>query len=285
MDGTDDVLSTHGVRIPRLVYGTAWKRERTAALVHTALGLGCRGIDTACQPRHYDEAGVGAAVAAARAAGLAREALYLQTKFTPVAGQDPARIPYDPAAPLAVQVAESFRVSQRQLQVPWVDCLLLHSALPDRGELAAAWQAMEAIFDAGGARQLGISNCYSLEYLEALCAAVRVRPAVVQNRFHAATGYDRGIRAYCRLNGICYQSFWTLTANAHLLADPLVAGLAARHGRTPAQVLFRYLTQQGVVPLTGTTSPEHMREDLAIFAFALADTELAALTALLGPPP
>jgi diketogulonate reductase-like aldo/keto reductase len=140
---------------------------------------------------------------------------------------------------------------------------------------------MERVFDNGGARQLGISNCYSLAYLETLHRAMRVKPAVVQNRFHAETDYDRGIRAFCRSQGIIYQSFWTLTANPHLLAHGDVKLLASQYGRTPAQVLFRYLTQNGVVPLTGTTSEAHMREDLQIFDFELTQDELDRVTALL----
>ncbi|MFX8680966.1 hypothetical protein ABTM69_20165, partial [Acinetobacter baumannii] len=84
--------------MPGILYGTAWTKERTAALVTQALQLGFRGIDTACQPRHYHEPGVGDAVAAFLDAGGRREDLYLQTKFTPLGGQDPQRIPYDPQA-------------------------------------------------------------------------------------------------------------------------------------------------------------------------------------------
>lgn len=276
------VVSTYGVQSPRVIYGTAWKQAQTEPLVVEALRQGFRGIDTAGQPRHYDEAGVGRAVAAGLGGDLAREGLYLQTKFTPVAGHDPARIPYDPQAPVGEQVAQSFEASLSNLGTRYVDCLVLHSPLRDPGDMAEAWQAMEALFDGGGARQLGISNCYDPEYLAELHRAARVKPAVVQNRFHAQTGYDRGIRAFCAEQGVIYQSFWTLTANPHLLAHDEILALASRHERTPAQVLFRYLTQEGVVPLTGTTSPEHMREDLAIFEFSLSGDERRAVTALLS---
>ena len=102
----------------------------------------------------------------------------------------------------------------------------------------------------------------------------------MQNRFTEATGYDREIRAFCKSNEITYQSFWTLTANPHVLAHPVVTSLASRYARTPAQILFRYLTQIDVVPLTGTRSEAHMCEDLAIFEFELANAERAALDAL-----
>jgi diketogulonate reductase-like aldo/keto reductase len=280
------VTSTAGVRIPRILYGTAWKKDDTESLVRTALFQGYRGIDTACQPKHYHEAGVGAGVASfldgnASTGKFARGDLYLQTKFTPLSGQDPVRIPYDPKAPLAEQVGQSFAVSLRNLRTDYLDCLVLHSPLPQARHSLEVWQAMESLVDAGGVRQLGISNCYRLEQLEELYDSARLKPAVVQNRFYAETGYDRGIRAFCRQYGIIYQSFWTLTANPRLLAHRTVRELAVRHGRTAAQILFRYLTQKDVVPLTGTRSEGHMREDLGIFEFELLESEREEMDAIL----
>jgi len=274
------VISASGVRSPRIVYGTAWKKTQTEELVRKAIQLGFRGIDTACQPKHYHEAGVGAGVAACLNQGLSRADLYLQTKFTPLSGQDPNRVPYDPRARLAEQVAQSFQASLRNLQTSYVDCLVLHSPLTDAAQSMEVWQAMEAICDDAGVSQLGISNCYSLEYLERLYRSARVKPAVVQNRFYAETDYDREIRAFCKQRRIIYQSFWTLTANPHVLAHDKLKALASKYGRTPAQVLFRYLTQEDIVPLTGTKTDNHMREDLEIFDFELTENERDAVTAL-----
>ncbi|UZR30851.1 aldo/keto reductase family protein [Methylococcus mesophilus] len=275
------LVSAYGVRMPGIVYGTAWKKDRTAALVEQAVSLGFRGIDTACQPKHYDEPGVGTGLAACMNAGLKRADLYLQSKFTPVDGQDPERMPYDPKATLAEQIARSFETSLKNLGTPYLDCLILHSPLSGERETLEAWRAMETVFDGGGARQLGISNCYRPELLERLYRLSRVKPAVVQNRFYAETRYDREIREFCRHNRIVYQSFWTLTANPSILAHATLGALAATHGRTPAQVFFRYLTQIGVVPLTGTASEAHMREDLAIFEFELTQDQCAAVSGLL----
>lgn len=281
MATTDHVTSAYGIRIPRIIYGTAWKKDRTEALVRTAIELGFRGIDTAGQPKHYDEAGVGAGVAACLSDHLRRADLYLQTKFTALPGQDPKRIPYDPNAPLAEQVAQSFKTSVHNLRTDYVDCFILHSPMGEGRQTTEVWRAMELLFDNGGARQLGISNCYSLAYLETLYRTMRVKPAVVQNRFYAQTGYDREIRVFCRSQGIIYQSFWTLTANPHVLAHGDMKHLASKYGRTPAQVFFRYLTQNDVVPLTGTSTEAHMREDLEIFDFELTQDELDRVTALL----
>ena len=274
------VVSASGVRSPRIVYGTAWKKTHTAELVRLAIQHGFRGIDTACQPKHYDEAGVGAGVAACLSERLTRADLYLQTKFTPLPGQDPNRVPYDPNARPAEQVARSFQTSLRNLQTDYLDCLVLHSPLADAQQSRQVWEAMEGIYNGAGARQLGISNCYSLQYLQLLYRSARVKPAVVQNRFYAETGYDREIREFCRERQIVYQSFWTLTANPHVLADAAVAAFASKYLRTPAQILFRYLTQIDIVPLTGTTSAAHMREDLEIFDFELTPAECDRLSSL-----
>ena len=269
--------SAAGVRMPWIIYGTAWKKADTERLVTLAIRQGFRGVDTACQPKHYNEAGVGAGLAACLNAGLDRGELYLQSKFTPVSGQDPNRIPYDPSAPLAAQVAESFAASLRNLQTDYLDCLILHSPLPTAKQTLEAWRAVERLVDGGGVRQPGISNCYSLAQLDALYRSARVKPAVVQNRFCAETGYDRDIRSFCRDHGIVYQSFWTLTANPRLLSSTAIVALASAHRRSPAQILFRYLTQIGVVPLTGTRSELHMHADLSIFAFELTDAQREAV--------
>jgi diketogulonate reductase-like aldo/keto reductase len=267
-----------------ILYGTAWKRERTASLVERALVLGFRGVDTACQPKHYDEAGVGRGVAAALARGIPRGELYLQTKFTPLGGQDPRRVPYDRRARVAVQIAESCRTSLQNLGVEHVDALLLHSPISPFEALREAWQALEALVDAGQVHALGISNCYDLHLLSSLHQSARIKPSVVQNRFYRETGYDVDVRTFCRQHRIRYQSFWTLTANPHLLAHREILTLAASYAVTPAQILFRYLTQVGVTPLSGTTSELHMQQAVAIFELSLAPAELDAVTRLLKLP-
>lgn len=281
MKENDFVMTAYDVQVPKIIYGTAWKKERTAALVEQAIALGFRGIDTACHPKHYDEAGVGEGLARCLSGGLTRAEIYLQSKFTPVMGQDPARIPYDPKASLSEQAAQSFHASLRNLRTDYLDCLILHAPLASDEQTMEVWQAMEAIFHAGGTRQLGISNCYEPELLERLYRKSEIKPAVVQNRFYADTGYDHEIRAFCRQHQILYQSFWTLTANPQVLAHDILRALASKYQRTPEQIFFRCLTQIDIIPLTGTTSETHMREDLAIFDFELTQTERDAVASLL----
>jgi diketogulonate reductase-like aldo/keto reductase len=271
------IHSNRKVRVPRIIYGTAWKKADTARLVTLAVRSGFRGIDTACQPKHYDEAGVGAGVAASLREGLTRADLYLQTKFTSLSGQDPDRIPYDREVSLPLQVAQSVAISLKNLQTDYLDCVLLHSPMPTLTQTQAAWRALEAFIDTGLVRQIGISNCYRLDDLERLYESARIKPAVVQNRFYADTNYDRHLRAFCDQQQIIYQSFWTLSANPQLLAHQSIGAPAATHKRTPAQILFRYLTQIGVVPLTGTSSEIHMRDDLGIFDFTLSNAEQSAI--------
>lgn len=275
------IIAASGVAMPRIIYGTAWKKERTAELVATALRAGFRGIDTACQPKHYHEAGVGEGLAAVLGRDLGRQQIYLQTKFTPSKGQDPDNIPYDPKASLGAQVRQSFAASLRNLRTDYLDGLVLHSPYPRDADTLEAWRAMEALHDQGGVRQLGISNCYELKRLKSLCRKARIKPAVIQNRFYAKTGHDRDIRAFCADSGIIYQSFWTLTANPAVLADPALVALADRHTCSAAQLFFRYLTQLDIVCLTGTTSAEHMAQDLDIFRFRLTAPECETVDALL----
>jgi len=282
VSSADPIVSPRGTCIPRILYGTAWKKERTAALVERALLAGFRGIDTACQPKHYDEPGVGKGVAARLHGGLRREQLYLQTKFTALDGQDRRRVPYDVKASLPEQVRQSCRASLANLRTTYLDCLVLHSPLDTMELTLQVWRELEALAGSGVVRELGISNCYQLDELESLCRAARIPPLVVQNRFHAETGYDREIRAFCRARGMLYQSFWTLTANPKILSDPGVQALARRYGVTPAQLFFRGLTQIGIVPLTGTCSEEHLRQDLELFDFELEATDLRQLTSHFG---
>jgi diketogulonate reductase-like aldo/keto reductase len=152
---------------PLIIYGTAWKKADTQRLARQAIELGFRAIDTACQPKHYNEAGVGAGMAQALATlpGLTRAELFVQTKFTPLTSQDPLQLPYDPDASLTEQVSQSFATSLRNLQTAYVDSLILHSPLPDEAQTLEAWRAMEALVESGKVRQLGLSNCYEQRLL------------------------------------------------------------------------------------------------------------------------
>jgi len=269
---------------PYFMYGTAWKEDESRRLTRLAIESGFRAIDTANQRKHYHEVGVGQGIADAIQAGLVtREDLFLQTKFTYLAGQD-ARLPYDPQADFPTQVRQSFQSSLEHLGTDRLDSYVLHG--PSRGEGLGdcdyeVWETMEALQGEGGIGVLGVSNV-NLGQLEALCAAARLAPSFVQNRCYARRGWDREVRAFCRERGIVYQGFSLLTANRKELQLPAIAGLAARLGKTPAQVVFRFALEVGMLPLTGTTDAAHMREDLAAVEVELSSAEVAAIEACSG---
>lgn len=270
----------HGVRVPTFIYGTAWKEDATAGLVRLALDAGFRGIDTANQRRHYHEAGVGQALAAA---GLPRDDLFLQTKFTYLGGQD-HRLPYDPRAPIATQVEQSFASSLEHLGVDRIDSYVLHGPSMAHGlggDDWEAWEAMARLHRAGRTRLLGVSNV-NLGQLAQLWTRSSTKPAIVQNRCFAATGWDRAVRTFCREQGLVYQGFSLLTANREVLWDSRVRAIAARLDRTVPQVIFRFALQVGMTPLTGTTSAAHMAEDLGIYEFALDPAEVETIERLVA---
>jgi diketogulonate reductase-like aldo/keto reductase len=276
-------VDIQGVRVPTFIYGTAWKEEATASLARAALDAGFRGIDTANQRRHYHEAGVGEALRDAFAAGLQRNDVFLQTKFTYAPGQD-HRLPYDPRAPLATQVAQSFASSLEHLGVDRLDAYVLHGPSMRRGlgdDDWETWAAMERLHGEGKTRLLGVSNV-TLGQLEALYARASVKPAVVQNRCFAALGWDRAVRGFCAEHGILYQGFSLLTANPDVFGFRFVHEIAARRGMTLPQLVFRFALEVGMVALTGTTARAHMEEDLRVYDLALAPEEAQAIETVLA---
>jgi diketogulonate reductase-like aldo/keto reductase len=265
---------------PEFMYGTAWKEDRTAALVELALHSGFRAIDTANQRKHYFEAAVGQGLAAAMQTGtIARTDVFLQTKFTYVPGQD-HRLPYDPAAPLTQQVAQSMTSSLEHLGTDYVDSYVLHGPASGHGWTeydAEVWSAMQRERDAGRARVLGVSNV-NLRHLQQMPE----KPAYVQNRCYARLGWDRGVREFCREHGVVYQGFSLLTANPEVFQHPLVHEIAVRENATLPQVIFKFASAVGMLPLTGTTDAEHMREDLASDRLHLSEEEVARIEALVA---
>jgi diketogulonate reductase-like aldo/keto reductase len=269
---------------PPFLYGTAWKEDRTATLTELALRAGFRGIDTANQRRHYFEASVGEGLAAAYRAGVVtRSDLFLQTKYTYQRGQD-HRLPYDPAASLAVQVKQSLASSLQHLGTDYVDSFVLHGPASDyawnEGD-AQVWEAMRTERDAGRTRLLGVSNV-SLVHLQQMESSRAEMPAFVQNRCFAIFGWDREIRKFCAERNIVYQGFSLLTANRDVLNHTALVELARALNATPAQVVFVFARSIGMLPLTGTSSPEHMKQDLASLVLELPSDAVRALESIVA---
>jgi diketogulonate reductase-like aldo/keto reductase len=263
------------VPIPSFMYGTAWKKEATAQLVQLAVASGFTAIDTANQLIHYQEALVGEALQTLEKKGIKRDTLFLQTKFTPAEGQG-GRTPYDASADLTTQVRQSFDSSLDHLHTDHVDSYVLHAPFSRRGLGKADWEvwaAMAEFYESGKTKMIGISNVTAAQ-LTQLCEQASVKPMVVQNRCYAALAWDKEIRKICQTHGIIYQGFSLLTANTDFLFDPEIRTIAKRLGAGPAQIIFRFAMQIGMLPLTGTTSQQHMKEDLEAERFTLSAEEI-----------
>mmetsp|Transcript_7187 Transcript_7187/g.10502 ORF Transcript_7187/g.10502 Transcript_7187/m.10502 type:complete len:315 (+) Transcript_7187:73-1017(+) len=274
-----------------LKYGTAWKKEATSDLVYNAVKAGFRHIDTACQPKHYNEAGVGEGwTKAAQELGLSRENISLQTKFTSLNGQDPNRIPYDKDAPLAERVRQSLEKSLENLQTDYIDSLVMHGMENSWEDNFIVWRVFESFVDEGRVRQIGISNFYEADAVKYLFENARIKPAVVQNRFYKDSGYDTEIRSFCRDNGIEYQSFWTLGANRHFLRNAEVADFCREKQLTPETFMYAFVMAIGITPLDGTTNQDHMVEDMALLQrlrdgeVLFTTEELTKFAGILGIP-
>lgn len=267
--------------MPPLIYGTAWKQERTTPMVMQAVRAGFRGIDTACQPRHYREELVGEALSQLAEEGFERDSLYIQTKFTPKDGQDLDSIPYDPDAPLQAQVESSFLTSLGNLRTDYLDAYILHTPLFPHKRLMEVWRVMEHFYLEGKIKRLGISNCYEISQLRRLYEDAQIKPTIVQNRFYKESGFDSEIRTWCDYHHVTYQSFWSLTANSHILETKILFLIARKYGVEPAQIFFRFLSHIGITPLTGTTSLSHVKADLEIFSFELSFDEIDTIQEML----
>ncbi|KAI1480364.1 Aldo/keto reductase [Daldinia eschscholtzii] len=255
--------------MPKLLYGTAWKKDVTADLVFLALKTGFRGIDTAAQPRHYREDLVGAGVKKAISAGIIKRAdLFIQTKFTSVDGQDPKNLPYDLNASLEDQVYSSVESSLNNFRCtesdePYIDSLVLHSPLRTLSGTFRVWKTLET-YVPHKIRQLGISNT-PLQLVDYLNASpdITVRPACVQNRFYPSTGWEVDLRAYCREKSITFQAFWTLSGNPQLQMSSNVHELAtSANVEVPVALYALVLGLEGISILDGTTNEAHMKADL-----------------------
>ena len=272
------LIAYNHVPVPSFMYGTAWKKEATTQLVQVAVAAGFTAIDTANQLIHYQEALVGEALVALAQQGITRDRLFLQTKFTSTNGQD-HRTPYDASADLTTQVMQSFDSSLVHLHTDYLDSYVLHGPYRRQGlgaEDREVWAAIEGLYRSGKTKMIGISNV-TAEQLTQLCAEAAVKPMMVQNRCYAALGWDKAVREICRAHGIIYQGFSLLTANQGIFAEPAIRAIAQRLGAGLAQVVFRFAMQVGMLPLTGTTNPQHMKEDLQAEQFTLTDEDLRVI--------
>ena len=251
-----------GSTIPQLGFGVFQiPPEDTEAAVSRALEVGYRHIDTA--EMYRNEKGVGDAVAAS---GLARDEVYLTSKLNNGYHRpDDAR--------------RAFDETLAALGTDHVDLFLIHWPLPTRydGDFVSTWNTLIEFQADGRARSIGVSN-FEPEHLARLRAETDVVPAVNQVEVHPYFG-NEAVRAADAAAGILTEA-WSPIAQGAVLDDPVVTRIAAALGRTPSQVVLRWHVQRGDIVFPKTTHVDRMRENFAIFDFALSDDDVAAITAL-----
>jgi 2,5-diketo-D-gluconate reductase A len=265
------VLTLHdGVEMPQLGFGT-WQiaGEETQERVEEALAAGYRHVDTAAAYRN--EAGVGAAIAAS---GLRREEVFVATKlWNSEQGYDSA--------------LRAFEKSLERLGTGHVDLYLIHWPLPGRDRFLDTWRAFERIREEGGARSIGVSN-FRIEDLERLQREAEQRPTVNQVELHPRF-QQAELRAWHEDHGIATEA-WSPLAQGDLLEDGTIETIAAHQDRSPAQVILRWHLQVGNVVIPKSSSPQRIRENYALFDFALSEDDMAAIERLetgerIGPDP
>lgn len=272
-DLMDDYV-LEGSNVPKLIYGTAWKKEETQNHLFTAIRKGFKGFDSANMV-HYNETSAGLGfqqiknlyicyfdprdVEHPKCSFNTDHNLFVQTKFTPHQHFPSA---YDPSVSIPEQVSQSMTSSLNKLDEDHVDSLILHSPYHgDEKSTMEAWRAMETQVREGKTRFIGVSNT-SLQELESLYQQADIKPSFVQNRFWY-NHYDEDVRLFCLEHGILYQSFSILTQPDWDKSPPeKVKEIAKKYQLTVAQVIFQTVLRMGVIVLTGTTSTRHMEDDL-----------------------
>lgn len=230
----------------------------TESIVRTAIEQGYRSIDTA---RIYgNERGVGQAI---RRCGVPREELFVTTK---VWTEDIRRD----------RVEAACEQSLRALGLDYLDLYLVH--WPIAGKIVSAWQAMEKLLRSGRVKSIGVSN-HMRAHLDELLPAAEIVPAINQIEF---TPYlqSRPLVEFCRERRIQVEAWSPLMQGGPALADPTIATIAKRHGKTSAQVILRWDVQSGVVTIPKSSKPHRIAENAAVFDFALSAEDMAAIDAL-----
>lgn len=275
---------------PLLMYGGAWKGPHAEQNVLDALALGFRSFDTAnVYPASYNETAMGVALERARAAGLRREDLFMQTKFTPGISTDhcadgpwdPEQCMFDKQADLATQVKQSAQTSLAHLRVQQLDSLVLHDMRQPWADLQVIWRAMEEVHAQGHAASLGVSHAHDPATFRRLLSFARVPPSFVQNPIFAINHWDRDIRLICREHGIGYQAYsLNHVANDFVYRTAEVKQIARRLDQTPQQVIVAMTKRLGLLPLVGPQDPIKMAQAIAAARHLPARLTSAEVTAL-----
>ena len=270
MPAVPSITLNNGVEIPQLGFGVFQvPPEQTKEATLVALEAGYRHIDTAQMYRN--EKGVGEAV---RACGLDRDEIFVTSKLNN--GQHA----YGDAL-------KAFDGTLAALGLDHVDLFLIHWPLPKVGDFVETWTAMEEIYRSGRARSIGVSN-FNPHHLRRVLAETTVVPAINQVEIHPYLVQDE-VRAFDAEHGIATEA-WSPIAQGAVLDDPVLVRIAARLGRTTAQVTLRWHIQRGDIVFPKTVTPRRVHENFAIFDFELTAEDMSDITALnrderTGPDP
>ncbi|MEV0848555.1 aldo/keto reductase [Streptomyces sp. NPDC049954] len=264
------VTLNNGVTMPQLGFGVFQvSDEETTAAVTTALEAGYRSIDTAAV--YGNEKGVGRALAAS---GIDREDLFVTTKlWNEDQGHD--------------TTLRAFDASLDRLGLDHVDLYLIHWPTPARDLYVESYRALEKLLADGRVRAVGVSN-FQPAHVERLVAETGVVPAVNQVELHPGL-QQRELRATHARLGVATEA-WSPLAQGALLQEEAITTIAARLGRTPAQVVLRWHLQSGNIVIPKSVTPSRIRENLDVFGFELTGEDLDAIAALdrgmrTGPDP
>jgi 2,5-diketo-D-gluconate reductase A len=264
------ITLNNGVAIPQLGFGVFQVPDAaTADAVRHALDAGYRSIDTAALYRN--ERSVGSAVAES---GIPRDELFITTK---VWNRDQG---YD-------ATLRAFDASIGKLGLEFVDLYLIHWPTPAKDRYLDTWTALEKLLADGRTRAIGVSN-FEPDHLERLLAASDIVPAVNQIELHPEL-QQAELREFHARHGIVTEA-WSPLARGALLDSPVLAAVAEKHGRTPAQVALRWQIQLGNVVIPRSVTPSRIRENIEIFDFTLTEEDLATIATLerdgrIGPHP
>ncbi|MEU6235652.1 aldo/keto reductase [Kitasatospora sp. NPDC047058] len=281
MSSIPSVTLNDGSQIPQLGFGV-WQvpdAEATAA-VRSAVEAGYRSIDTAAV--YENETGTGKAVTEALAGGVAREDLYITTKLWNSGTLDWSGEQGRDA------VLRAFDASLEKLGLDYVDLYLIHWPRPKHGSYLNIWKAFEQLHADGRAKSIGVSN-FGTEQLTRLLGEASVKPVLNQVELHPYFPQDE-LRAFHTEHGIATEAWSPLGQGKELLAEPALAKIAEKHGRTVAQVVLRWHLQRGVIAIPKSVTPSRIRENLDVAGFELDADDLAAIAGVatgkrIGPDP
>ncbi|WP_144122302.1 aldo/keto reductase [Catellatospora sichuanensis] len=266
-----EVTLNNGVAMPQLGFGVWQVDDDTAEkAVTTALESGYRSIDTA--KMYFNEQGVGRAL---RASGLPREQLFVTTKLWNTEHE------YDKAL-------RAFDESMAKLGLDYLDLYLIHWPVPSQDLYTQAWRALEKLYADKRVRAIGVSN-FTVQTMSRLLDEFDVVPAVNQIELHPRFPQEE-LRKLHAVHDIATEAWSPLGQGKGLLDDPVLARVAAKHGKTTAQVVLRWHLQLGNVVIPKSVTPSRIAENIAVFDFTLDDEDMAAIATLdnggrIGPDP